>query len=213
MKHILTILSACILLGCASNEDGEKQYLLQGAWTLQQIDYPTSLSDTFPHNGRTFLRLYDADSTLYECGLTQTASAMIVVPDGKCNVTLIDKGGGEHLYLEDDNPRPLTVKDDTTVVIQQNGVLYTWHRADNIAKEWSTEIHDIIVADLQREGQRSDLRSYVLSAKERQQAGYINWLVGMLVGAAVFMSIIIKMYVMVMMISIYAKNMLHLQKL
>lgn len=195
MKHILMILSACVLLGCASSEDGEKLYLLQGAWTLQQIDYPTGLSDTFPHNGRTFLRLYEADSTLYECGLTQTASAIIVVPDGKCNLTLIDKGGGEYLYLEDDNPRPLTVKDDTTVVIQQNGVLYTWHRADDIAKEWSTEIHDIIVADLQREGHSSDLRSYVLSAKERQQAGYINWLVGMLVGAAVFMSMIIKMYV------------------
>ena len=195
MKHILTILSACILLGCASSEDGEKQYLLQGAWTLQQINYPTGLSDMFPHNGQTFLRLYDADSTLYECSLTRTASAMVVVPDSKCSVTLINKGGGEFLYLEGENPRPLTVKDDSTIVIQQNGVLYTWHRADDIANDWSTEIRDIIVADLQCEGQRSDLHSHVLSAKERQQVGYINWLGGILVGAAVFMSIIIKMYV------------------
>jgi hypothetical protein len=91
-------------------------------------------------------------------------------------VTLIDKGGGEHIYLEDDNPMPLTIANDSTIIIQHNGILSTWHQAEDIANEWGEEIKEIIAADLQKD-ESAETRSYVLSAKERQQHSYIQWLV------------------------------------
>jgi hypothetical protein len=86
---------------------------------------------------------------------------------------LINKGNGEYLYLENDNPRPLTIKNDSTIIIQRNGALLTWHRADDIEKEWGTEIKDIITTDLKQTNEK-EIQSYVLSAKERQQTNVIN---------------------------------------
>jgi hypothetical protein len=90
-------------------------------------------------------------------------------------VTLIDKGGGEHVYIEGNNPRPLTIKDDSTIVIQRNGVLYTYRQADNIAEDWGTDIRDIFAAGFKK-GISEETPCFVLSAKERQQASYIQWL-------------------------------------
>lgn len=106
---------------------------------LSHYETPMGHTETFSSD-RTFLRIYKGDSALFQCRLTNTESAMIIQPQLQCIVTLIDKGGGENVYIEGEDPRPLTLKDDTTIVIQQNGVLYTWHRADRIGQEWGEEI-------------------------------------------------------------------------
>ena len=165
-------MAVCLLHGCTPG-DNAKQYFLQGAWTLRQVDFPTISTQTYAETEGTILRLYDSDSMMYQCWLTKTTSGLIVKPIMQRPITLIDKGGGEHLYLEGDDPRPLTVTDDSTIVIQQNGILHTWHCAENIAKEWGTEIMEIIAADMQKE-KSAEPQSYVLSAKERRQANMIH---------------------------------------
>ena len=169
------IVTACLLLGCTSDGDGGRR-VLQGAWTLRQMDYPIGRTERYAEKEGTVLRLYDGDSVVYQCAMTRTATGLIVRHSLQRRVTLIDKGGGEHVYLEDDDPMPLTIADDSTIVIQHNGILSTWHRAEDIAHEWGEEIREIIAADLQKD-QSADAQSYVLSAKERRQHSYIQWLV------------------------------------
>ena len=165
----------CLVLGC-NYKNAADQYLLQGAWTLRLVEYPYELpNDTVSEQEGTALQLYDGDSMMYQCWLTRTESGLVVRPGSQRTITLIDKGGGERVYIEGDDPRPLTVKDDSTMVIQRNGVLYTYRRADYVAEEWGTEIRNIVVADSRRDNSE-ERPSYVFSAKERQQANYIQWL-------------------------------------
>lgn len=67
MKYFLLFLTACLLLGCTSRDDGKKQFLLQGAWTLRQMDYPVGRTETYTETDGTILRLYDGDSVVYHC--------------------------------------------------------------------------------------------------------------------------------------------------
>ena len=175
MKQLLILLAACLLIGCYSNNSSDKPNVLQGAWTLHQVEYPYDRPDTYYKPERTLLRLYDSDSIMYQCWLTKTESGLIISPDLRCPVTLIDKGRGEYVYIEEDNPRPLTVS-DTVIIIQQNGVLYTWYRADDIEREWGSEIRDIMAAETNMNGDGLQ-QSYALSAKERSQANIIHVLV------------------------------------
>ena len=189
MKHILLFMAAFLVLGCNSNSHSDNPYLLQGAWTLQQLDYPVGHTETYEETKGTFLRLYDRDSTLYEYWLVRTESGLIVKPNVQRQVTLIDKGGGEHVYLEDDDPRPLTVKDDSTIIIQRNGILSTWHRADDITNEWSEEIIEIFGSDVQKEN-TGEQQSYMLSAKERQQANVIHGFILTTIGVIILLLLI-----------------------
>lgn len=177
MKNVLLLLTVCLLmLACGGTTEDGRTYSLQGAWTLRHVEYPTGLEYDYSMEGGTYCQLYDRDSTLYRCRLTTTLSGLVIVPVEKSQVTLIDKGGGDLLYLEDGDPHPLTISSDTTITIQRNGVLYLWVRADDLCREWGTEIRDITAKDLDSEatgsrrasdGQQD--RNYVLSAKERQQ--------------------------------------------
>ena len=175
MRQVFLFLMACLLLINCGGDSKHQPFSLQGAWVLSRAEYPIGLIDTFPINGPTYLRLYDGDSMMVQSHLTRISSSVIVRPQERCDITLIDKGGGEHLYLEDGDPFPLTVKDDTTIIIQQNGILHTWLRADDIAKDWGDDISSIVDEDL-REGDKAGKHYYVLSAKEREQASFIHWL-------------------------------------
>ena len=189
MKQILLFLTACLMAGCTSKSNNNPQYLLQGAWTLRQMDFPIGRTRTFADESGTLLRVYEGDSVMYQCWLTRTKSGLTVKPVARQRVELIDKGHGEYVYLEDDDPHPLTIKDDSTIVIQQNGILNTWHCADDIAREWGEEIKEIVTADMQRDD-ADEAQSYMLSAKERQQACVIHWLVIATIGIAVLLLLI-----------------------
>lgn len=172
-KALIVLMTALLLSGCGETTGTRQTYLLQGAWVLRQMDYPTGGCRTYSETEGTSLRLYDDDSVMYECSLTRTASGLMVTPNIQSQVTLIDKGHSEYLYLEEDDPHPLTIVDDSTIVIQRNGILFTWVRVDDIEKEWGSEMKDIIAADAwnNKEGER---QRYMLSAKERQQANMIH---------------------------------------
>lgn len=112
MKHILLLLPAFLLLGCTSDNEDERRFLLHGAWTLSKVEYPYEYPTTYFERGNTILRTYDGDSVMYQCWLTETESALVIKPEMQCPVTLIDKGGGAYIYIEEDNPRPLTITDE-----------------------------------------------------------------------------------------------------
>lgn len=204
MKQILITLAVCILLACHSNND--EPYLLQGAWTLRQVEFPYDRPDAYYEQENALLRLYDGDSVVYQCWLNKTESGLIIKPELKCSVTLIDKGRGEHIYLEGSDPRPLTVVNDSMIVIQQEGIRYTFHRADDIAKEWGADIIGIVAANVQK-GITSDVPSYVLSAKERRQASVINGFILSTVAGLILMLLIVRIAVQ----NRRAKRMLQLQ--
>ena len=191
MKQILILLAVCLLVGCYSDNSSDKSNVLQGAWTLQQVEYPYDRPDTYYKPENTLLRLYDGDSVVYQCWLTKTESGFIIRPELRCPVTLVDKGHGEYVYIEEDNPRPLTIANDSTIVIQQQGILYTFHRADDIGEEWGADIINIIAEDT-KNGHSDEAQSYVLSAKERHQANVINNFILSTILAIILMLLIVR---------------------
>ncbi|UKK53161.1 hypothetical protein [Prevotella sp. E2-28] len=189
MRLLPIIAAACILLGCTSNNQDDNHYFLQGAWILEQQAYPMGHQATYSETEGTWLRLYEGDSVMYQCWMAKTESGLIIRPDWVCNITLIDKGGGEHIYLEDDDPHPLRQEDDSTIVTQQSGVLHTWRSANEIAEEWGDEIRNLTMVAMQKDGGASQ-QSYVLSAKERKQASLIHGFIFLTVFAIVLLLLI-----------------------
>ena len=173
MKQILITFIVFLLIGCNSENNSNKPYVLQGAWTLRQIVYPIGKTETFSEKERIPFRLYDGDSLIYSCFVSKTETGLVVNRSSQDHITLINKGNGEYIYLENDDPHPLKITNDSTIVIQHNGALLTWHRADDIEKEWGMEIKNIITTDL-KQTDEDGIQSYVLSSKERQQSNVIH---------------------------------------
>lgn len=172
---LLILMSTLMILGCGHKAEEQQPYRLQGAWLLQHVEYPSGAADDYDIKGNgTFCLIYEGDSMGYECRIATTPSGLVIIPTAKADVTLIDKGGGELLYLEDDDPHPLSIG-DSTITIQRNGVLYSWTRADDLYHEWGEEITGIITSDMQ-DKEAYEASRYVLSAKERQQERTIQWL-------------------------------------
>lgn len=188
MKYILLLMASCLVLGCNTANNGGKRYILDGVWTLKQMDHPEGHSRTFAETEETLLRLYEGDSLFHQCWVTRTETGLTIRPIENVKVNMVDKGHGEYIYIEDDDPHPLTVKDDSTIVIQQEGILYYWHFADEIANEWSAEIKEIVGAELQKgQGER---QSFILSRKERHQANVIHWFIISTIGIIVLLLLI-----------------------
>ena len=194
MKLLPIIATACILLGCTTNNQDDNHYFLQGAWILERQNYPTGHEVTYSETEGTWLRIYEGDSVMYQCVMSKTETGLVIRPDMVCDITLIDKGGGEHLYLEDDDPHPLRQVDDSTIVTQQSGVLHTWKNADGIADEWGDEIKNLITLAMQKGGIYTK-QNYVLSAKERKQASLIHGFIFLTVFAIVLLLLITRIAV------------------
>ena len=172
---MLRVFFACLLLtACSADDSGRRAFSLQGAWVMTQLANPAGPIYDYSAANETRLRLYVGDSMMYACQLTRTAQALVVEPEEKSSVTLIGKGGGEWLYIEADDLRPLTVVDDSTITIQRMGWVSTWRRADDIAREWGDDIRDIIDREVESATDNGFMHHYVLSAKEREQAGIIH---------------------------------------
>ena len=184
------ILVALLLAACSPMDNTEQENKLECAWTLRQIVFPADTSKAVFDNRGTVLHLYDGDSVMFECQMLQTETALIIQPVSMTNVTLIDTGRGENVYLEDSDPYPLTFVDDTTIVIQQNGLRYTWHREDSIEHEWGKEIRELIRLDLQNNLSREQ-HNYVLSSKERRQENIIHLVVYSMLAIVIVMLIIL----------------------
>ena len=178
MKRVFIICAlALLLIGCNETTKKEQSFCLQGAWKLRKVEFPEGKTREYPtEEGRTYCRIYGQDSIFYQCQLTTTDRGIVIMPIEMSEVTLINKGNGEVLYLEDEDPHPLTLAGDTSLTIQQTGVLYSWIRDNDLYKDWGDDIRDIVTREMQN-ADNAYTHSYVLSAKERQQQKTIHWLV------------------------------------
>ena len=186
MKHTHTLLLLLLtLVSCTDRQQPVRDGLdLTGAWVLRHVAYPQGGEQHYSMQGDgTSCLIYDSQSQLYECNISTTPTGLLIQPTAKATVTLVDKGGGEWLYLEDGDPHPLRVT-DSTITIQRFGILYTFSRADSLYSEWGADIRDIF--DSQPDGpEPANDQKYVLSARERQQASRIQWLLAALAVIAI----------------------------
>jgi len=179
MKRQIIITSLallCALLSCTDRRTESGEFNINTVWVLRHVEFPSGTEQDFALNGEgTSCLIYDRENRICVCNISTTPTGLLVQPMGTATVTLIDKGGGEWLYLEDNDPHPLQVS-DSAITIQRMGILYTYSRADDIYSEWGDDLHDIFaVAPVSTEP--ANVKNYVLSAHERQQANYIQWLI------------------------------------
>ena len=145
MKHALILLLLLTLCACSDPREQPRDSLdLTGAWVLRHVEYPSGTEQDYALGGDgTTCLIYDRRNLLYECNIATTPTGLLVQPTATTTVTLVDKGGGEWLYLEDGDPHPLRAS-DSTITIQRMGILYTFSRADSLYSEWGADIRDII---------------------------------------------------------------------
>ena len=187
MKHALLLLLLLTLCACSDPREQPRDGIdLTGAWVLRHVEYPSGTEQDYALDGDgTTCLIYDQRNLLYECNIATTPTGLVVQPTATTTVTLVDKGGGEWLYLENGDPHPLRaterqrVGDGTsgisTITIQRMGILYTFSRADSLYSEWGADIRNIF--DRATDSPEAETTRYMLSAKERQLTNYVYWLV------------------------------------
>ena len=162
MKHthlIPSLLLALTLISCTHRQQSVRDRSdLAGAWVLRHVEYPSGTEEDYSMQGDgTSCLIYDHENRLYACNISTTPTGLLVKPTAATTVTLVDKGGGEWLYLEDGDPHPLRVS-DSTITIQRMGILYTYASADDLYREWGDDIRDIIDSQPARAKDWDDFR-------------------------------------------------------
>lgn len=200
---IVLEISLLLLSACSPSSKTGSEFKLDGAWTLSQVKYP--LNDNvyhYPSNGITYCHIYEGDSIFYECQMkslypgdnekVKAAQDVAIIPAGISSCTYIYKGGGETLYLENDNPHPLKIINDSTITIQQFGVVYTWIRATTIPESCVKEIRNII--DSYQKHPSDETSMYVLPTTERQLQAKAYTLTYVIIILVLLLSLIGLMY-------------------
>lgn len=175
-QPIITSLALLLtLVSCTHKQPVREPFNLTGVWVLRHVEYPSGTEEDHSMQGEgTSCLIYDRENRLHVCDISTTPTGLLVQPIGTTTVTLVDKGGGEWLYLEDSDPRPLQVS-DSSITIQRMGARYTYSCADDIYSEWGDDLCDIFASALTGT-EPANTQKYVLSARERRQASYIQWL-------------------------------------
>ncbi len=198
--HIICLTLLPTIVSCTHKQPMGDHLDLNGAWVLQHIEYPSGTEEYYSMNGDgTYCIIYDlqpsasspdssersamplglSKNMLYKCGISTTPTGLVIRPTSTATVTLVDKGGGEWLYLEDGDPHPLSVS-DSTITIQRNGRRYTYSRDNDLYSEWGDKMRDII-ANEPTLYEHACAQRYILSVRERQQANHIYWLLSAIV--------------------------------
>ena len=192
------------ILSCDNSCSKHQKHVLEGVWVLQQSEYPGGSTSDFTSENR-YMLMYVGDSLLYRGQLTQTPSAIVVSTTGKSDITLINIGGNNWVYMEDDGEHPLYIENDSTIVIQRRGIRYRWRQLTGIYQDWGRDIQELAERELGNAD--AEPHSYVLSAKERQQASLIH----MFTYASILFLIIIGIIVQIAVTNRRAKHRLQLQ--
>lgn len=175
-KAILLIALSLLIFSCSKEK--KKDFALNGAWLLESVVTPDGFRDDYPQDNVGVLRIYD-DSCFYECRITTAPNGMLVTPSFMSHYTVIDRGKGGSLYLEENDKHPLTVKNDSTMVIQTIGRRYTWNKTSIYDEERTNAIIDII---RNNEYSNADYSfRYVFSDAEKDLETYNHTLVYILI--------------------------------
>lgn len=168
MKLKVTLLALTILSlwGCSKPDTSEELYGLPGTWLLQKMTYPAGYERHYPQDKQHVCLIIGRDTTFYSCRFqyTETGVAVLAGTVGKSDIK--PDGEGEYLLFENGAKRPLTVVDDTTIVIQRYGVQYTWIRDTRMSESCVQEICNIVAHAA--ENPDGEQMQYAISTSERE---------------------------------------------
>lgn len=196
MKRLLYIVCVFLILAACKGKEDKEQFCLNGAWVLEKMEYAyDQYEERYDAEDNTRLRIYD-DSCYYQCHIMAAPSGKMVTPHGWELYTLVDRGQHNYLYLQGDNTQPLTVVNDSTIIIQETGCKYTWKLYNGFDDEKLKEIKNIIKFDQNDDNEAA--HRYVFSYAERKLLttthvlSYV--LVAILLVALFFLNYVYRMY-------------------
>lgn len=164
ISYLLFLASVAFAISCSKN-DSKKHFCLNGVWELQQMTTPAGSTYIYPENGFTWMRIYD-DSCYYACQIANAPNGTMITPSVMQGYTFVDKGNNNILYLQGDNTHPLTIINDSTMIIQEMGRKYTWRFRENFDEDRCHEIVGVIKNDI--EDNNETTRHYVFSKAEKE---------------------------------------------
>ena len=156
---------AVLMTACGPQEEVKENFTLKGTWVLKSVQRWEGERLDYDSDDKSWLRIYD-DTCYYECQVITAPSGKMFEPTRSEQYTLIERGPGDYLYLQDDNTHPLSVVDDSTIVIQEMGWKYTWRMCHDYDPQTVASITGIIRSDMSQ-GEETSLR-YVISYAERE---------------------------------------------
>lgn len=167
-KKILALAGLMIgfvmVISC-SNDTEEKAFSINGVWEMREVTFHDGEKLTYTDNGMMWMRIYD-DSCYYSCQMAKAPNGTMIDPAHYETYTYIEKGGNDILYLQGEDNHPLWIVNDSTMVIQEDGVKYTWKRNHDFDQERCLVIIDIIRNDRDNSSEMS--HRYVYSKEERK---------------------------------------------
>ena len=176
------MLSAMLLGGCQKESTPKKDRSgLQGAWALQKI---VPFDDSMREYHVALFRIYDEDGMMYEYQLLPPEEGGDVLISGDMKgYTFIDKGGGDFLYFEGNSQCMLEMPNDTTMVTQQFGMLYTWTHANTLSDSRLEEIKQIVSQDHNGTGGKAE--RHILPKEEANHTLIIIIIIAVVMALAV----------------------------
>ncbi len=159
----LTLLSLC---GCRQSAPSAESHDLTGTWLLRKTTYPEGYERHYPQNKVHVCLIIDPDTTLYRSNFIFSENGVIILAGDKERSRIEPDSVNEYHILRKGAMRPLTILDDTTMVIQLYGVQYTWTRNTQMSEQCVREIRDIVTHAT--EDPESEPTQYVISTAERE---------------------------------------------
>lgn len=187
IRNFLTLLLLSFLWVACSTDEDEKQFRIQGIWELQSITDFNEYVTHYPVNGMTSMRIYD-DSCYYECKVETAPTGTMITPSVFDFYTFVDKGHGNVLYLHGEYTHPLSVLNDSVMVIQEYGRQYTWKRSENFEEERCKDIIDVIRNDV--EDNDSVAHHYVFSKAEKELKADKHLLIYIVIGVVLVFAVL-----------------------
>ncbi len=174
-KYLISIALALMLYGCGNAPQAEDLYGLPGAWTRVRKTYPSGDEQAYPHNNGNICRIYDRDSSFYECQFLPYKSGIIVIAGATSRFTIKEKAPGEWEYREEGKRRPFRFVGDSVIQVQTNGTKYELRRTPMS----ETRMEEIRQATRQVQAREVEMRRkypelenhnicYVISTAERE---------------------------------------------
>lgn len=160
---LLYIIFAFIFAACTNSE--EQNFELNGVWALDCIHVPEGNDYNYGERDNTVPVKIFADSTYYVGYKEAEQGRFSFTPSYSGTYRLINKGGGECMYVEDGNVHQLTVVNDSTINIKDVGIIYEWRKMD---ESTDVNVEDVLtVLDNEKESWDENRNSYVFTEKER----------------------------------------------
>ncbi len=166
LKIAFLALMICSFWGCNKSNPSEELYGFPGAWLLQKITFPVGYERHYPQDKQHVCLIIGRDTTFYTCRFhyTETGVAVLAGAMGKSDIK--PDGENEFLLFENGAKRPLTVINDTTIVIQRYGIQYTWIRDTKMSESCVQEICNIVAHAAEHPD--DELTQYAISTSERE---------------------------------------------